>query len=37
MEIAASRLEAARKFCADIVINSGTADPESVVARLTAG
>jgi alcohol dehydrogenase len=32
-----SRLEAARKFGADVVIDSGTEDPEVVVAKLTGG
>jgi alcohol dehydrogenase len=37
IDIADSRLEAARKFGADIVINSGTEDPEAIIAELTEG
>lgn len=32
-----SRLEAARKFGADVIVNSGRDDPEAVIAELTGG
>jgi alcohol dehydrogenase len=37
IDLADSRLEAARKFGADIVVNSGREDPEAVIAELTGG
>ena len=37
IDLADSRLDAARKFGADIVINSGTEDPEAIIAELTGG
>jgi alcohol dehydrogenase len=37
IDLADSRLEAARKFGADIVIKSGRDDPEAVIAELTGG
>ena len=37
IDLADSRLEAARKFGADIVVNSGRDDPEAVIAELTGG
>jgi alcohol dehydrogenase len=37
IDLADSRLEAARKFGADIVINSGKEDPEAMIAELTGG
>ncbi|MBJ7338718.1 zinc-dependent alcohol dehydrogenase family protein [Mycolicibacterium sp.] len=37
IDIADARLEAARKFGADIVINSSTIDPEVAIAELTGG
>jgi alcohol dehydrogenase len=37
IDLADSRLEAARKFGADIVINNGREDPEAVIAELTGG
>ena len=37
IDLADSRLEAARKFGADIVVNSGTDDPWPVIAELTGG
>ncbi len=37
IDLADSRLEAARKFGADIVVNSGGEDPEAVIAELTGG
>lgn len=37
IDLADSRLEAARKFGADIVVNSDRDDPENVIAELTAG
>ncbi|MEA2473546.1 MAG: alcohol dehydrogenase, partial [Thermoleophilaceae bacterium] len=35
IDLAESRIEAARKFGADIVINGGTEDPEVAIAKLT--
>jgi alcohol dehydrogenase len=37
IDLADSRLEAARKFGADIVVNSGRDDPQAVIAELTGG
>jgi alcohol dehydrogenase len=37
IDIAESRLEAARKFGADIVVNNGRDDPGNVIAGLTGG
>ena len=37
IDLADSRLEAARKFGADIVVNSGRDDPRPVIAELTGG
>jgi alcohol dehydrogenase len=37
IDVADSRLEAARKFGADIVVNSRRDDPEAVIAELTGG
>ena len=37
IDLADSRLEAARKFGADIVVNSGREDPAAVIAELTGG
>jgi alcohol dehydrogenase len=37
IDLADSRLEAARKFGADIVVNSGLDDPQAVIAELTGG
>jgi alcohol dehydrogenase len=37
IDLADSRLEAARKFGADIVVNSGRDDPQNVIAELTDG
>jgi alcohol dehydrogenase len=37
IDLADSRLEAARKFGADIVVNSRRDDPEAVIAELTGG
>jgi alcohol dehydrogenase len=37
IDLAESRIEAARKFGADIVINGGTEDPEVAIAKLTGG
>jgi alcohol dehydrogenase len=37
IDLADARLEAARKFGADIVVNSGREDPEAVISELTAG
>ena len=37
IDVADSRLEAARKFGADIVVNSGDEDPWQVIAELTGG
>ena len=37
IDLADSRLEAARRFGADIVVNSARENPEAVVAELTAG
>jgi len=37
IDLADSRLEAARKFGADIVVNSGRDDPQAVIAEYTGG
>jgi alcohol dehydrogenase len=37
IDLADTRLEAARKFGADIVVNSGRDDPQAVIAELTGG
>jgi alcohol dehydrogenase len=37
IDLTDSRLEAARKFGADIVVNSGRDDPQAVIAELTGG
>jgi alcohol dehydrogenase len=37
IDLADSRLQAARKFGADIVVNSGRDDPQAVIAELTGG
>jgi len=37
IDLADARLEAARKFGADIVVNSGRDDPQAVIAELTGG
>jgi alcohol dehydrogenase len=37
IDLADSRLDAARKFGADIVVNSGRDDPQAVIAELTGG
>ena len=37
IDMADSRLEAARKFGADVVVNNGRDDPQAVIAELTGG
>ena len=37
IDLADSRLEAARKFGADVVVNNGRDDPQAVIAELTGG